>query len=27
VAFGRDIVAVLAAAARALDSGCRESVP
>jgi predicted dehydrogenase len=27
VAFGRDIVAVLATAARALDSGCRESVP
>ena len=27
VAFGRDIVAVLATATRALDSGCRESVP
>jgi hypothetical protein len=26
VAFGRDVVAVLAAAARALTSGCRESV-
>jgi predicted dehydrogenase len=26
VAFGRDVVAVLATAARALDSGCRESV-
>jgi hypothetical protein len=25
-AFGRDVVAVLATAARALDSGCRESV-
>ncbi|MCA0146184.1 Gfo/Idh/MocA family protein [Blastococcus sp. LR1] len=27
VGFGRDVVAVLAAAVRALDSGCRESVP
>ena len=27
VAFGRDVVAVLATAARALDSGCREPVP
>jgi predicted dehydrogenase len=27
VAFGRDVVAVLVTAARALDSGCRESVP
>jgi hypothetical protein len=26
VAFGRDVVAVLATAARALDSGCREPV-
>ena len=27
VTFGRDVVAVLATAARALDSGCREPVP
>ncbi|MGY1835233.1 Gfo/Idh/MocA family protein [Blastococcus sp. SYSU DS0510] len=27
VGFGRDVVAVLATAARALDSGCRERVP
>jgi hypothetical protein len=26
VACGRDVVAVLATAARALDSGCRENV-
>ena len=26
VAFGRDVVAVLAAAARALETGCREQV-
>ena len=27
VAFGRDVVAVLETAARALGSGCRETVP
>jgi len=27
VGFARDVVAVLATAARALESGCRETVP